>query len=264
MNIIVVDDEMLALQSMENAIEEVIPEAKVKMFTTSASAMSELVMNDFCPDVAFIDIAMPDIDGIQLSKQIKDIYPKTNIIYVTAYTEYALTAIQERPSGYILKPATPEKIQTEIENLRYPPAVQELSRLEIKCFGNFEVYSNQRPVSFTYQKTKELFAYLVDRKGAACNTAILCSVLWEDKPDDQNQRAYLRKLIADLSHSLKAVGAGDAFIKQRNSFAVATDKVDCDYYKMLKGDASAANQYTGEYMNQYDWAEMSVPVFPHK
>ena len=172
-----------------------------------------------------------------------------------------MEAMRERPSGYVLKPATADKIREEINNLRYPLEKNDRSQLYVQCFGNFEIFYRKVPVSFSYHKTKELFAYLIDRRGAACNTETLCAVLWEDQSDVENQKKYLRKLIADLSHTLEGIGAGDVFLKSRNQFAVAADKIDCDYYRMLKGDTSAINQYTGEYMAQFEWAVMDLPKF---
>lgn len=265
MKIMVIDDEKYALQSVVDAVTEVSPEAVVRSFMTSSSALKEIKENKFFPDVIFLDIELPDMNGITLAKQIKEICPKANIVFVTAYIQYAMPAMQERPSGYVLKPATAEKIRSELENLRYPVEVSDQQRFHVQCFGNFEVYVKQKPVIFSYHKTKELFAYLIDRKGAACNTETLCAILWEDQSDLENQKKYLRKLIVDLSHTLEGIGEGDVFIKSRNNFAVNTDKVDCDYYRMLKGDTSAVNQYTGEYMAQYDWAVMNLnPFFKQK
>lgn len=261
MKILAVDDEPLALQSIQKAILEAYPDALVKAYTTTAEALQELKERAYHPDVVFLDIEMPDMTGVELAKHIKDASPKTNIIFVTAYSQYAIEALQERPSGYVLKPATADKIREEIENLRYPIEAEDQAKLHVQCFGNFEVYYNHQPLDFAYRKTKELFAYLIDRRGAECNTEMLCAVLWEDQDDELNQKKYLRKLIANLSHTLEEIGAGDVFIKRRNSFAVAVDKIDCDYFRMLKGDVEAVNQYTGEYMAQYEWALMDFSTF---
>ena len=44
----------------------------------------------------------------------------------------------------------------------------------------------------------------------------------------------------------------------RDQWAVDTELLDCDYYRMLKGDMDAVNAYQGEYMKQYSWAELTV------
>lgn len=265
MKILAVDDELLALQSIQGAILEAFPDAIIQSFTTTSEALRELTDHQYHPEVVFLDIEMPDITGVELAKQIKDICPKTNIIFVTAYSQYAMLAMQQRPSGYVLKPATADKIRDEIAHLRYPIETGDRSRLHVQCFGDFEVYFEQKPLMFSYHKTKELFAYLIDRRGASCDTEMLCAVLWENDDNIENQKKYLRKLIADLSHTLEKIGAGDVFIKNRNSFAIAADQIDCDYYHMLKGDISAVNEYAGEYMAQFDWAVMdAAPFYNHQ
>ena len=195
---------------------------------------------------------------LEMAKRIRESSPHTNIVFVTAYSDYALDALALHPSGYLMKPASAEKVRVELDNLRFPPQRQPECRIRAQCFGNFEIFADEKPMSFQYQKSKELMAYLVDRRGAACNTAELCAVLWEGKPDTAELHKYLRKLLSDLSHSLTAVGAEEVLIKRRNSFAVAAEKIDCDYYRLLNRDVSAINTYTGEYMTQYSWAEMTL------
>jgi two-component SAPR family response regulator len=197
---------------------------------------------------------MPYMNGINLAKLIKSKCPYSNIIFMTAYSEYAVDAFNVRASGYLLKPVTCEQLEAEIADLRNPIEEDKSKLLHVQCFGNFEVFSEGKPVTFAYRKTKELFAYLIDRRGASCTIEELCSILWEDKPYTEEVRNYLRKLISDLVHSLKSVHAENVFIKRRNCFSVDVSTIDCDYYRMLKGDAKAVNTYRGEYMSQYDWA----------
>lgn len=258
MKFMTVDDEKAPLEVLGRALLAAQPDAEIRSFAFASEALAEVRDRGFRPAAAFLDIEMPGMTGLELARRIREASPTTNIIFVTAYSDYALDAFPLRPSGYLIKPATPEKIRAELENLRYPVAAAQTQKIRVQCFGNFEVFADGRPLGFTYQKTKELLAYLVDRRGAACNTAELCAVLWEDKPDTAELRKYLRKLLADLSHTLAAAGAEDVFLKSRNSFAVAADRLDCDYYRLLKRDLAAINTYTGEYMTQYSWAEVTL------
>lgn len=68
---------------------------------------------------------------------------------------------------------------------------------------------------------------------------------------------HLRVLLVDLSKTLQHNGAGPVFIKQRNHFFIVTQLIDCDYYAYLSGEAAAIGTYTGEYMSQYSWAEVT-------
>jgi two-component system LytT family response regulator len=258
MKILAADDEEFALSSVAHAIRQAQPDAELLTVSSAEDALQAISRKGYIPDVAFLDIKMPGMSGLELAKRIREASPQTNIIFVTAYSDYALEAYSIRPSGYLSKPVTPEQVREELENLRYPVQNRPKKGLRVQCFGNFEVFANERPVNFAYQKTKELFAYLVDRRGAACNTAELCAVLWEDKPDTPELRKYLRKLLADLWHTLEDVDAKQVIAKGRNSFAVVPGEINCDYYQFLNREIAAINTYTGEYMTQYSWADMTL------
>ena len=131
-------------------------------------------------------------------------------------------------------------------------------RIRAQTFGNFEIFVDDKPLHFSLSKTKELLAYLVDRRGAAVNTGELCAILWEQRPDSLSVRSHLRTLISDLSRTLSLAGTGDILIKRRNSFAVDCEKLDCDLYGFLRQEPDAINTYMGQYMMQYTWAEMTL------
>ena len=65
-------------------------------------------------DIAFLDINMRGMTGVELAKKLKDLCPKINIIFVTGYEEYKGDAMDLRASGYILKPVTKEQIDKEL------------------------------------------------------------------------------------------------------------------------------------------------------
>jgi two-component SAPR family response regulator len=154
-----------------------------------------------------------------------------------------------------LKPVAKEAVERELENLRHPLTNNE--PVYVQTFGNFEIFINGTPPKFKYSKTKELLAYLVDRKGAMANMREICSVLWESEQDSENQKSYLRKLISDMTKTLKEVGADDIILKQFNSVSVVPDKIICDSYGFMNGEPKYINAYTGQYMAQYSWAEMT-------
>ena len=161
-------------------------------------------------------------------------------------------------SDYLLKPPTPEKVKQAMEHLRHPLIPKYNKKLRIQCFGNFDVFSNGRPIVFKRAKTKELFAYLVDRMGTTCTMGELMSVIWENGPDTCSRQSNLRNLIHDLKHVLAEVGAEDLIVKGRNAISIDKEAVDCDYYDFLNHIPYAVNCYHGEYMMQYSWAEITT------
>jgi two-component SAPR family response regulator len=194
---------------------------------------------------------MPVLNGIQLAKKLKKVNPSINIIFVTAYNNYALDAFNIHASGYIMKPVNENKLRDELDGLRYDLELKpnDSKLLQVKCFGNFEVFKNGSPVKFHRQKSKELFAYLVDREGSSANINELNAVLWEE-----DHKSYLRNLIVDIQETLKEAGIEDVFIKRYSECFIDPTKIDCDAYEYKKGNPDAIRMYRGEYMIQYSWA----------
>ena len=249
MRILLVDDEKLQLTRLEESVKSVLPTADIVSYTNPVSALEENKKEKI--DIAFLDIEMPQLNGIQLAKALKGINPKVNIVFVTAFNRFALDAMKLRASGFITKPVNEEKVFEEVNGLRYPVELTPTKKLQIKCFGNFEVFHNGQPLKFSYSKSKELFAYLVDREGSAININELNAILWEE-----DHTSYLRNLISDIQKTLASIGASDVFIKRHNECYIDVTKVDCDAYEYKNNNPEAIRMYRGEYMYQYSW-----PIF---
>jgi two-component SAPR family response regulator len=253
MNILAVDDEQFALKDLQSAIMEVLPGVTLSCFDTATDAVEYAKTAQI--DVAFLDINMGGMNGLQLAKHLKDIYGNTNIVFVTGYREYALDSYKVNASDYIMKPVTKEAVKEALENLRSPVQINSDKRMRVQAFGNFDVFADNKPLSFARTKTKELLAYLIYREGALCGNNEIISVLWEDKKDSQSLQGYFRDLVADLTNTLKQAGFPDLVIKQRGAIAIAMDKLQCDFSDFNSG--KHVNSYKGEFMAQYSWAEFT-------
>jgi len=254
-NILIADDEVYALENTAMSVKKAMPDCNILEANGPEEALALASENKI--SIALLDIEMPGMNGLVLAKRLKDMDGSINIIFVTAYSEYAVDAMKQRASGYLLKPMSTSDFLDEVNNLRNP-IENESKKLYIQCFGKFEVYSNGEPLIFTRAAEKEIFAYLIDLKGDGANTDELCGILWPDPDVRAKRRDYFRVLINSLKKTLESYGAGDILVKKRNYFAVKTSMVDCDYYSYLRGDQAAVNKYHGEYMDQYDWADMTV------
>ena len=244
MRVLLVEDEELQLTRLESEAKRVFPpETEFLAYLRPIDALNDETLATV--DIAFLDIEMPGINGIQLAKSLKKVNPKINIIFVTAYDNYAIEAYRIHASGYLSKPVKAEKIKEEIDALRNPVELKSKKLIQVKCFGNFEVFANGEPLKFQRSKSKELFAYLVDREGAT-------AVLWEE-----DHKSYLRNLISDIQQTLREVGASDVFVKRHNECCIKADKIDCDAYEYRNNNPDAIRAYRGEYMIQYPWAVFS-------
>ncbi len=260
MKIIAVDDETRSLNTLKAAIEKAIPNVNAQYFKYAPDALSA-VENGFFPDIAFLDVEMPDMSGLVAARRLKSISPEINIIFVSGFPQYAMDAIHLRASGYILKPACAENIKAEIQNLRNPIKDDMTKKLKIRTFQNFDVFKDGKLVEFNRSKSKEILAYLVDRGGTSASYSEIAAILWEDGIYDRSRQKQIQVYIHGMIKNLAGVGADDVIIKNRLGIAIDTEKVDCDSYRFMQGDTSAINSYRGEYMSAYSWAEFANAAF---
>ena len=251
MNILAIDDEEIALEGLVSAAKKAESSATIYSFRKPKEAL-EFFQGTPC-EVVLLDIQMRNMSGVELAKEIKFINPHTNIIFATGYADYMKDALEMHVSGYMIKPITAEKVKKELENLRFPIKPERKKRVHIQTFGNFEVFIDGQPVKFKYDLTKEMLAYLVDRRGALCTGGEIMALL----RGDNYSPSYYRSLIKDLKDTFSDAGCEDVIIRQRGKIGIDRTKVDCDYYDWLEGKFYAVNLYQGEYMAQYSWSEMT-------
>lgn len=244
---IAVDDEPLMLGALTKAIKASPDISSVADFTSCEEALDFIKNNS--ADIAFLDINMRGIGGLTLAEKIINFCPDCKIVFCTGYEEYAIQAFKLHASGYLLKPISAQDVQVEIDNIK--GIYQNQKPLVVKCFGNFEVFIKGKKLTFKRSKTKELFAFLVDRNGAGVSVAEIGAILWENAKEPKNQN-YIHQLFRDLRQSLEAIGMEQIFERNNYFYSINPEKLDCDYYSYLK---NGTPEFRGEYMTQYSWAE---------
>lgn len=134
---------------------------------------------------------------------------------------------------------------------------EELKKLTVKAFGNFQVFVDGKAVHFSRSKSKELLAFLVDRRGAGMSTAEIAAILYEGKEYNRSVKNQVQTVISELNKALEAVGIRECLIRNWNSLAVNRARLDCDYYDFLEGK-EGCRPFEGEYMTDYSWAEYTT------
>ncbi|MDO5559233.1 MAG: response regulator [Oscillospiraceae bacterium] len=263
MNILAADDNKYALETLIREIEDIIPGNTINSFTLPSKALD--FINNECRELklAFLDVEMPGMSGIELAAWIKKKFPRVVIIFVSAYPQYTLDAFKVHAAGYLVKPISKEMLETELSELSQPFIYKTLGRIRAHTFGNFELYVDEKPVRFARSKSKELIAFLIDRRGASCTMNELAAVLFDESGNEKAQQRYIRNLIADIKASLSDIKAESIICKGRNSISIDISQIDCDYYRMLEGEPAAVNMFLGEYMTNYSWAEFTVGELKH-
>ena len=254
---IAVDDEVLMLGALVAAVDSSPDIAKVFKFSDCEEALEFAKGNHV--DIAFLDINMRGMGGLALAEQIIAARPNCKVVFCTGYEEYAIPAFKLHASGYLMKPVSAEDVQSEIDNIK--GMRQREKPLTVKCFGNFEVYAKEEKLVFKRLKSKELFAYLVDRNGAGMTAKQICAALFPDDTDDTKNAAYLRQLVLDLKNTLKSVGAENVLCHETPCYRVDTSLIKCDYVTYLE---TGKPEFRGEYMTQYSWAEDTCAMLQYE
>ena len=264
MHTLTVDDRELVVASMLGILRELDPEGSHLGATNSAEALRLSATSP--PDVAFLDVEMPgDMDGLTLGQQLKARCPRLNLVFITGHQEYAMDAFSLDASGYLLKPLTREAVAHQLAVLRFRDRAPQSGKICVRCFGSFEASCDGVPLDFSYSKSKELLAVLVDRNGALCSNDTLIGCLWPEEPADQLTKARLRKCVKDLKDGFAALGASDVIRHQeRVGLGLDISRLDCDYYRYLQGDPAALRSYRGKYMTQYAFAEETRAELEHR
>ena len=249
----------MGLEALTDAIKEASPDAEVIAFRSPKEALEYTEGNDFY--VAFLDIQMPGMLGTELAGRIKLLRPTVHVIFTTGYDSYMGDAFSLHANGYILKPITKAKIARELDSLAVLSSAYrnrrqtEKAKVRFQCFGNFEAYLGDEPIRFRYDKTKEVVAYMVSRRGTFCSNGEIIACVWDD---DDNHESYLRGIRKDIVDRFEELGIADVLVTRRGKMAIDASKVSCDYYDFLKGDAAAINSFHGEFMAQYSWGEFTT------
>ena len=256
MKILITDDEIILREELADALERVSPGNEIDFADSYAEAVEKIKKAVY--DIAFCDIQMPGKNGLALAETVKRLSPRTNIIMVTAYSEYALDAFKLFVSGYLLKPVKDKDLAAALDNLRntIPPSPKK--QLEARCFGRFEVFVGGKPMIFKRQRSKELFAYLICLRGSSASRDDICGNIFEYPQTTDRMIANFKIILHTLKKDLERYGFEDILIHSRNRYSIDTDGISCDYFDYLTGKSTGQDSYHGEFMTQYSWAEQFI------
>ncbi len=216
-----VDDEPILLKWLVNKVEKSADINKAVGFSQAKDTIEFAENNKF--DIAFLDIELSSMNGIELAKNLRKINPNCGIVFCTGHVNYAVEAISELTvNGYLLKPIEYTLIQREID--RFKLFVGEKQQLTVDLTNGIEVFDcNGRPVIFKRKKTEDLFYYLLKKNGKSVSILDLCSLLWGETNDTyliEKNKQYLTQLILDLRRTIENTGIKDFVKRTSTGYAV--------------------------------------------
>lgn len=272
MKIIYVDDERSAHINLQYDLKNREDVVSLDCFTKADLAIEHAKCHSV--DCAFLDIDLGGgTSGIHLAEALKEIHPYMEVVFVTAYDEYARDCYRVGGRAYLTKPYTQEELDDTLRMMKKLTVThkneeqstpQPKDGTVIKTFGNFDLLVNHQPVAFKNAKAKELLAFLVHQRGGTVNSSQVFIALWERQEYTATTSTYVRRTARALKEELDALGIGDIFVIKRNCYSVDVSLFLCDYYQLMAGNITEASQYNGEYMNQYSWGESTIPLIDRK
>ncbi len=273
MKVWLIDDEPPALKEMAYLLSHY-PEAEVVGADTAP--LEALAKIRRCPpDAVFLDIDMPELDGIETALRIRDVAPQTLVIFVSAYPQYALEAYAAHPEDFLLKPVRQERLQNCMEHLkkRLPQAPHTgKTPLTIRCFGTFQICAPIE-VKWETRRVRELFLYLIDRCGAPASNQELAEAIFGE-PCDKKTLHNLCMTLYRLKGLLYQMDSTQTLLRLTEQNALIFAPGVCDFSDFMRfaranavvceGNASEAARVLGLCEGQYlesmgfDWAAEST------
>ena len=133
-----------------------------------------------------------------------------------------------------------------------------VSRVQVRTFGYFDVFVEGKPIAFRNEKSKELLALLVDRRGGFVSSEEAIGFLWEDESANAVTLARYRKVALRLKNLLEEYGISDIVESVNGKRRIAAEKVQCDLYDYLSGQEEYAQLFKGSYLTNYSWGETTL------
>lgn len=114
---IVAEDETLLRDALVELIRQAWPELEIAAECEDGGSALEAIA-EVQPDVAFLDIRMPGLTGLEVASATIECSPKTQLVFVTAYDQYAIDAFDQGAVDYLLKPVSPHRLAQTVQRLK--------------------------------------------------------------------------------------------------------------------------------------------------
>ncbi|MHA7967334.1 response regulator [Paenibacillus sp. CAU 1782] len=212
-----VDDERLALVQLEKALRSIAEPflETIEIVTLQNPVEAMELAERFKPQVAFLDIHMPELSGLQVAEQLQERFPHVNIVFLTAYDHYAIKAFELNAIDYLLKPLVKQRLEKTFQRLllRSRP-LQESQRAgqerQPKMLLNSRTILVGKPgqppelPKWRTTKAQELFAYLLMRRGEAVHKSTILDLMLPEL-DKKRAMTQLYTVIYQIRQCLQAL-----------------------------------------------------------
>ncbi len=277
---IILDDEPLSLTGMERMLRRQGVDV-CGAFSDPREALRRA--EELAPDVAFVDIEMPGMNGIAAAERLLARLPDVRIVFVTAYDQYAVEAFELNATDYLLKPVQTKRLETTLARLASrmakTPAAEEAGERRapatICCFLRLSVMAGDdeaqaQDIPWRTTKAKEVFSYLLHMRGRAVSKDALIDLMWPEM-DPVKAQTHLHTTVYQIRQTVKGLSlpVKISFVDGGYRLELHEASVDADVWErklaaLADKGAPPADElerwmelYRGDYFEQegYLWAE---------
>ncbi|MED4728373.1 response regulator [Aneurinibacillus migulanus] len=280
MRAMLVDDELLALKQLRKVLEcDVGGVQVVGMFSDPVHVVEAI--QKLQPDVVFLDIHMPEINGLKLGEKLQAMVPSIEIVFVTAYDRYAVQAFEMYALDYVMKPIQLSRLQKTVQRLGEKIGTgediePELGTPFICCFNQlrFQLPGEEaQTVKWRTNKAQEMFAYLLHHRERMIDRSTLIELLWPDFEMDRAAKQlyttayHIRQTLKNNRMEAVSISSGDLEAGYRLTVGKVRldteeweDKIQklgpIDFHNVAEHE-HASKLYKGNYLGDYEyiWAE---------
>jgi len=281
MKVLLVDDEPFALIGLQRALESEISGIEIaETYTDAQEAIAGALKH--LPELVFLDIHMPEMDGLQLGREIQAAVPGVEIVFVTGYDRYAVRAFELYALDYIMKPPQRQRLRQTIMKVQEKMSLKGARQAHVTdapmicCLNHIRFqHPGMEPVTVKWRtsKAQELFAYLLHHRDRTVSRGALLELLWPDI-DEAKAAQHLYTAIYHIRRTLKAydfdmvsIRIGELEVGYRLELGEArieSEVWENDLKRLGVLDADNADvyervleSYTGDYLGNYEylWAE---------
>lgn len=223
MKTILVDDEPMALEVLKHMLSPYADINIIGSYTRPADALKSI--KEEKPDIIFLDIEMGDLNGLKLAENFMRELDKVEIVFVTAYSQYAVDAFEINAIDYLLKPIQENRLLKSVERLRENFNEKKIetikNSLKVYSFGGFQVLDNMgNSLNWRTQKSKELFAYLLSKQERPVSKTVIMETIFPDRDPDKAS-TLLHTTIYQLRKGLEKLGYSNGIIFSDESYQLS-------------------------------------------
>ncbi|QZY55770.1 response regulator [Crassaminicella profunda] len=281
LKVIAIDDEYIALERLKRVLKKIDYIKLIDTFNEPEKALEFFVTTKERIDIVFLDIEMPRMNGLELAEKIIGEHIGTDIIFLTAYDQYALEAFKVHAVSYLLKPIDLEEMNKQLNHLYRKKQIAkediQNKKIFIQGFGGFSCKSEDgKTIKWRTKKAEELVALLTHYQGKKISREMILDRLWPEK-DRKSASSNLYTTCYYIRKKLEKIGVEHFLVRDKENYYIDikdnqvdfidfSKKIILPHKQTMESLIQLANTYKGQYLKDmaYEWGESRAIWFENE